>query len=442
MENSPEDQLHELVAAARQAGADAVEAIAGRFENTLVGTRLGKLESVERRETDTWRLRLWVGNRSASLSASNLGRRQAFEALIERTLVRARAAPEDPYSGLAPAELVCSKAVNAEATLDLFDPGETSASDLEVLAHDGEAAALATPGVANSAGAQAMAARGRRWHVTSEGFSGRRQRTLFHLQVNVIAGGSGEMETDGYGRGARWRSDLPSPASIGVEAGRRAVARIGSRKLSSQRAPVIFDRRISMRLLEPFLDAINGHTVTRGASFLQHRLGERVFAPSLRIVDDPSVVRGLGSRVVDDEGVPSETRALVDDGVLTTWLLDVASARQLGLQPNGYGQVGVSNLRLLPGSDRLEDLMSQVGSGLLITGMFEPSLSQQTGDWSAGVSGVWFEGGQAAFPVSEVTVAGSLPQFYARMAPASDLEMIDAANAPSLLVDAVAIAGA
>ena len=441
MDDASEDQLHDLVAAARRAGADAVEAIAGQSENTAVTVRLGKLETIERRETDTWRLRLWVGNRSASLSTTDWGAKSARDSLIERTLAMARAAPEDRYGGLAPAELVCSETADAEAALDMFDPRDLSAAELERLARVGEDAALAVTGVTNSDGAQATASRGRSWHVTSEGLSSHRRHSLFNLHVKVIAGVSGAMETAGFGRRARWSADLPSPESIGAEAGRRAAARVGSRKLPSTRAPVIFERRLAVQLLGPFLDAISGRTVARGTSFLQHQLGERVFAPGVRIVDAPRVVRGLGSRVRDGEGVLSECRALIDDGVLTSWLLDVSSARQLGLRPNGYGAAGVSNLSLSPGPIDLAGMMSQAGAGLLVTDMFGPSLNPGTGDWSAGVSGVWFERGEAAFPVSEITVAGSLRHFYARMVPASDIEIVDAANAPSLLVDAVTIAG-
>jgi PmbA protein len=195
-----------------------------------------------------------------------------------------------------------------------------------------------------------------------------------------------------------------------------------------------------MMLLGPFLGAISGARVARGASFLQRRLGERVFTRGLRILDDPAVIRGLGSRLVDSEGVPTQLRALIDDGVLTGWMLSVASARQLGLTPNGYAS-GPSNLTLAPGTASLSDLMAAAGDGLLVTHMFGPSLNAESGDWSAGVGGVWFEKGQASYPVSEITVAGSLRDFYTRLIAGADLKIEGAANSPSLLVDAVAIAG-
>jgi PmbA protein len=440
MDHTPENQLHDLLKAAQCAGADAVQAVADQSESTSVAVRHGKLETVQRQEADSWTLQVWVGARSASLSAIDLGNKAARDDLVARTLVMARAASEDPYSGLAPADLVCSASREAEFALDLNDPTEFSAADLERSARDSEAAALAIAGVTNSEGGRAAGWRTRGWQVTSEGLVNYWQRSAFNVGATVVAGRD-KMEVDGFGRSARWRADLPCAESIGAEAGRRAVAKIGARKLASTRAPVIFERRLAINLLEPLLNAISGGSIARGTSFLKHRLGEPVFASNVRIFDDPTVVRGQGSRVVDGEGVLTPKRAIVDNGVLSTWLLDVSSARQLGLTPNGYGRAGTSNLSLLPGSESLDDLMRQAGSGLLVTGMFGPSLNMATGDWSAGVYGIWFERGEPAFPVSEITVAGSLPEFYARMVPASDLEVQGAANAPSLLVDDVAIAG-
>jgi PmbA protein len=440
MPAAPENEIDDLIAAARRAGADAAEVRVSRSENTSVAVRLGKLEAVQREEPESWSLRVWVGARSASLTSIDLSAKSARQALVERTLFMARAAPEDPYGGLAPAEIVRSTTEDDAGALQQFDPTELNAAELEDMARAAEAASLAVKGVTNSGGGRASAGTSRQWHVTSKGLVNRWRRSSFGLSVSAIAEADGAMETDGYGRAALWRADLPSAESIGVEAGGRAVARVGSRKLASIRAPVIFERRIAMMLLGPFLGAVNGARVARGASFLQRRLGECVFTRGLRILDDPAVIRGLGSRLVDSEGVPTQSRALIDDGVLTGWMLSVASARQLGLTPNGYAS-GPSNLTLAPGTASLSDLMAEAGDGLLVTHMFGPSLNAESGDWSAGVGGVWFQKGQASYPVSEITVAGSLPDFYARLIAGADLKIEGAANSPSLLVDAVAIAG-
>ena len=257
------------------------------------------------------------------------------------------------------------------------------------------------------------------------------------------------MERGGEGRSARWAADLPPPSEIGRLAGERAVKRVGARKIESQSATVIIENRIAASLLSSFVGAVSGPAITRGVSFLKDRLGEQVFSDAVTLVDDPFRPRGLGSTPFDDEGVRVEERAIVDKGVLTTWLLNTSSAKQLGLASTGHasrglvGPAGVSghNLHILPGQRDLAGLMADAGRGLLITAMFGPSINANTGDWSAGVSGFWFEGGELAYPVAEITVAGNLIDVYRRLIPANDLEIRGASNAPSLLVDGLAVAG-
>ncbi len=257
------------------------------------------------------------------------------------------------------------------------------------------------------------------------------------------------MERAGEGRQTRWRADLPSAEQIGADAGRRAVARLGSRKIASTTAPVIFENRIAASTLGPLLGAISGPSVARGVSFLKSKLGEQVFAEAVTITDEPHRRRGLGSSPFDDEGVANRTMNIVDKGVLTTWLLNTASARQLGLETTGHASRGLagppgvscSNLTVQPGSLDQAGLMREAGSGLLVTTLFGPSLNPNTGDWSVGCAGFWFEDGEIAYPVSEITVAGNLIEVYGRIVPGSDLEFRGAANAPSLLIDGLAIAG-
>jgi PmbA protein len=257
------------------------------------------------------------------------------------------------------------------------------------------------------------------------------------------------MERGGEGRSTRHLADLPGPQAIGTEAGRRAVARLGARKIDSRTAAVLFENRSSTSLLSPLVGAISGPSVARGVSFLKDKLGQRLFAPGLLIVDEPLRLRGLGSAPFDDEGVATSRQAIVEDGVLQTWLLNTASARQLGLATTGHASRGLAgspgvaphNLTLLPGAQTPAEMMAAADEGLLVTSMFGPSLNANTGDWSAGVSGFWFENGQIAYPVNEITVAGNLLDIYARLVPASDLELRGANNAPTLMVDAMAVAG-
>lgn len=439
------DILPELVAAALRAGADAAEAVSAERASLSIGVRNGALEEVEREESRDLGLRVFVGQRQATVSASDLS--EATRArLIERAVAMARLAPEDPYAGLAPQDRL---ARGSFADLDLYDPTERSAAELEAAAAETEAAALAVPGVAKSEGGHASASSSRWRLVTSHGFDGAYHGSAFSLGVGVIAEKDGAMERGGEHRAVRHLSDLPGAEAIGAEAGRRAVARTGPRKIASTTAPVIFENRVAGQVLSPLLGAVSGPSVARGTSFLKDRLGQRVLPAGANLIDDPFRPRGLGSTPFDDEGVAVTRQSIIDDGVLTTWLLNSAAARQLGMASTGHasrglaGPPGVSthNLHLEPGEADLVGLMGGAGSGLLVTSMFGPSLNANTGDWSAGVSGFWFENGEIAWPVSEVTVAGKLLDLYARMQRGSDLEFRSSFNSPSLLFDGVAIAG-
>lgn len=439
------DLLNDIVKAALKAGADAAEAVSADRRSLSVGVRNGKLEDVEREESRDLGLRVFVGQRQASVSASDLSPATQTR-LVERAVAMARLAPEDPHAGFAPEDRL---ARGPFVDLDLFDPSERSAQTLEQVSAEAEAAALAVTGVARSEGGHAGWSSSRWRLVTSHGFDGAYEGSAFSLGVGVIAEKDGAMERGGESRSTRHLSDLPGADLIGRTAGERAVARVGPRKIASTTAPVIFDNRMAGQIVSPAIGAISGPSIARGTSFLKDRMGQRVFAEGVTLIDDPFRPRGMGSTPFDDEGVAVQKRALFDDGVLTTWLLNSASARQLGLETTGHasrglaGPSGVSthNLHMEPGERDLAGLMADAGTGLLVTSMFGPSLNGNTGDWSAGVSGFWFENGVIAYPVSEVTVAGKLTDLYLRIQRGSDLEFRGGFNVPSLMFDAVAIAG-
>jgi PmbA protein len=440
-----EDLLSDVVAAALKAGADAAEAAGAERRALSITVRLGDLEEVEREESRDLGLRVFVGKRQATVSGSDISP-QARAKLVERAVAMARLAPEDPYAGLADPDRL---AHGPFEDLDLFDPTEPSPEALEAQARAAEEVARATPGVTNSDGASASWSAGAWRLVTSGGFSGAHRASGFSISASAIAGDENGMETGHDWRSTRWQGDLPSPEAIGAEAGRRAVGRLGARKIASTTAPVIFENRLAMSLISPLIGAISGPAIARGTSFLKDKLGEQVFAKGIVLTDDPHRRRGLGSSPFDDEGVANRRMNLIDDGVLTTWLLNSSSARQLGLSTTGHASrglagppgVGVSNLTLQPGERDQAGLMRDAGEGLLVTSMFGPSLNGNTGDWSVGCSGFWFEDGEIAYPVNEITVAGNLVDIYGRLIPGSDLELRGASNAPSLLVDALAIAG-
>ena len=439
------DLLNDIVKAALKAGADAAEAVSADRRSLSVGVRNGKLEDVEREESRDLGLRVFVGQRQASVSASDLSP-ATQQRLVERAVAMARLAPEDPHVGFASEDRL---ARGPFIDLDLFDPSERTAETLEQVSAEAEAAALAVPGVARSEGGHAGWSSSRWRLVTSHGFDGAYEGSAFSLGVGVIAEKDGAMERGGESRSTRHLSDLPGADLIGRTAGERAVARVGPRKIASTTAPVIFDNRMAGQIVSPAIGAISGPSIARGTSFLKDRMGQRVFAEGVTLIDDPFRPRGMGSTPFDDEGAMVQKRALFDDGVLTTWLLNSASARQLGLETTGHasrglaGPSGVSthNLHMEPGERDLAGLMADAGTGLLVTSMFGPSLNGNTGDWSAGVSGFWFENGVIAYPVSEVTVAGKLTDLNLRIQRGSNLEFRGGFNVPSLMFDAVAIAG-
>jgi PmbA protein len=434
-----------VIQAALRAGADAAEVVLAERGALSVSVRLGSLEEVEREESRDLGLRVFRGKRQATVSTSNLAR-DALERLVERAVAMAALAPEDPYAGLATPDRLWR---GDGPDLDLFDAAEPSAQALEARAKAAEDAARAVPGVTNSDGGSATWSSAHWRLLTSAGFDGVHRTSGFSVSASAIAGEGDAMERAGDGRSTRHEADLPDPEAIGAEAGRRAVARLGARKIASRTAPVIFENRLATSVLSPLIGAVAGPSVARGVSFMKDKLGERVFPAGVDLIEDPLRKRGLASALFDDEGVAKTAHKLIDDGVLTTWLLNTASARQLGLETTGHasrglaGPPGVStaNVHLAPGSEDLAGLMRAAGEGLLVTSMFGPSLNANTGDWSAGVSGVWFEGGEPAYPVTEITVAGALPEIYARLVPGSDLEFRGSTNSPSLLVDGLAIAG-
>ena len=439
------DMLQDVVTAALKAGADAAEAVSAERQSLSVSVRQGKLEDVQQEESRDLGLRVFIGKSQAVVSGSDVSK-EARDRLIARAVAMARLAPEDAYAGLAPRDRLFAGEL---PDLELFDPTVATADELEGVARATEAAALSVAGVTNTDGGSAGWSSSR-WHmVTSDGFQGGQAGSGFSLSASVIAGEGAGMESGWEGRSARWREDLPASDKIGQLAGERAVASLAPRKIESRTAPVLFENRIAMSLIGPLIGAISGPAVARGVSFLKDKLGHTLFPASVTLTEEPHRRRGFGSSAFDDEGVTTTERAIIDQGVLTTWLLNSASARQLKLETTGHASrglagapgVGVHNLTLQPGTETPDGLRRALGEGLWVTSMFGPSLNSNTGDWSVGVSGFWFEKGEIAYPVNEITVAGNLIDLYQRLVPASDLEIRGASNAPSLLIDALAIAG-
>lgn len=443
-ELSPESILSTLIETCTKAGASDADASFGRSDGVSVEVREGKLEGIERSESQGVALRCFFGQRQASVSGSDTSP-EGLKTLAERCVAMAKVVPEDPYCGLAPADDLATDTPH----IDLEGDGEIAADLMEREAIEAEAAALAVKGVKQVSGCGNGWSSSERWVAASNGFAAHKKSGSTGLGLAAVAEKDGAMERDYESRSVRRLEDRPSAVEIGTIAGERAVARLAPRKIKTQTGAVIYDRRLSAGLIGAFLSAISGPSVARGVSFLKDQLGEQVFAEGVNLVEDPFRARGMGSRVHDGEGRAVSRKNLIENGVLTRWLLNGASAKQLGLEPNGQASggfgsppgVGVSNAYLEAGDQTPEELMAAVGKGLLVADMFGPSINPNTGDYSVGVAGFWFENGEVQYPVSEVTIAGDLPGMFKRLVPASDLEFRGSRDAPSILIEDMSIAG-
>ncbi|WP_375397389.1 TldD/PmbA family protein [uncultured Sphingomonas sp.] len=439
------DRAADIVSRARAAGADAADAIVHAAASIEVSVRLGALEDVGRSEEEELGLRVFVGHRSASVSTSDLSS-AAMDQLVERAVAMAREAPEDPWAGLAPEARLMH---GAPPDLDLADRTDPSPAMLKEAALAVEDAARAVPGVTNSEGGGASAARGVIALATSHGFAGAYATTSHGLSASVLAGTGGGMERDYAHHSARHRAHLESAESIGRRAGERAVARLDPGRLASGPMPVVFDPRVGASLIGHLIGAIAGPAITRGTSFLRDCLGTRVFAPGIAIRDDPHRPHGLRSRPFDGEGGAVSPVLLVDDGMLETWLLDSASARQLGLEPTGHATrggpgapgVGTSNAYMVPGAASPAALIADIAHGVFVTELIGQGVNGLTGDYSRGAAGFVIENGEIAGPVAEFTIAGNLKDMFRSLTAANDLEFRYATNVPTLRVDGMTIAG-
>ena len=439
------DLLHDLIGRALRQGADAADAVMFEGISLSHARRLGKTEKLERSEGRDLGLRVLIGKRQAMVSSSDRSTKMLDE-LVERTIAMARAVPEDPFIGLAdPAEIA-----QDWPSLDMLDPVEPDAETLIERARAAEEAALAVNGVTNSEGAEAGWGSSRIALVASNGFAGGYAGSSHGVSVAVIGGTGTKMERDYDFASAVYASDLRDPAEIGRNAGERTVKRLGARKMPTARVPVVFDPRVARSLISHLLGAISGPSIARGTSFLKDQLGQDIFPEAITITEDPHRMRGHRSKPFDAEGLPNRRRALIDSGVLTTWLLDLRSARQLEMHSTGHAARGTAsppspaatNVWIEPGAASPAELMADIASGFYVTELMGMGVNGITGDYSRGAAGFWIENGQLAFPVSEMTVAGNLKDMFARLVAANDLEFRTGADSPTLRIDDLTVAGA
>jgi PmbA protein len=433
-----------LVAAAKRAGADAADAVAVRSASLAVELRDEAVEESERSESDDVGLRVLVGHKQAAVSTNDV-KADGLDALAERAVAMARAAPDDKFAGLADPALLA----RTFPDLDLLDPDMPSVAVLEERARRAEQAALAVAGVAKSGGASASAGIGGMVLVTSHGFHGATIGSRHSIGMSAIAGSGTAMEQDYDYSATLHAADLDSAENVGRIAAERAVKRLNPRKVETRRVPIVFDPRISGSLIGHLANAANGSAIARKTSFLRDKLGQRLFRQGINVVDDPLRKRGLRSRPFDAEGVATRELKLIEDGVLKSWLLDCATARELSLQTTAHAQRGVSsvpapgpsNLYLAPGRRTPAELIAEIKDGFYVTDLIGAGVNLVTGDYSRGAAGFWIENGVPTFPVSEVTIAGQLAAMFAELEPANDLTFRYATNAPTVRVEGLTVAG-
>ena len=436
-----------LLKAARAAGADAADAVAIDGRSISIDVRKGALEQAERSEGVDIGLRVFIGQRQACISSSDT-RPETLEAMAARAVAMAREAPEDPYAGLADtAQLAMLRSAEG---LELFDPApEPDPATLQEDARRAEAAAQSVKGVSQVQSASAAYGSQAIWLAATNGFQGGYGRSSRHISCVAISGEGTGMERDWCGEGRIFQADLPDPEEVGLLAAERAVARHGARRPKTGAYPVLYDERIASSLIGHLLGAINGSAIVRGSSWLRDAMGTQVLPKGITLSEDPLRVRRFGSRPFDAEGLQSRVKDLVADGVLQSWVLDLATARKLGLESTANAVRGTSappspstsNLILTQGDKSREELLAEMGTGLLVTSLIGSTINPTTGDYSRGASGFWVENGQIAYPVNECTIAGNLRDMLTRIIPANDARDHLSSVVPSLLVEGMTLAG-
>lgn len=442
-----DDLAGAMLDAARAAGAPAADALVVEAVSQSIDIRAGRLEQAERAEGIDLGLRVLVGGRQACVSASDASP-ATLAAMAERAVAMAREAPEDPHAGLAgPGDLAQTWDLAALALCD--DRDDPAAAELEALAREAEAAAMAVAGIVQvEAGAGHTR---RRMHIAAtNGFFGGYARSSRSVSAVAFVGTGTGMERDWAGESRIHAADMPDPRGIGRLAAERALARMGARKPATGMFPVLYDERVASSLIGHLLSAVNGSAIVRGSSWLRDALLTQVLPRGLSVTDDPLRPRASSSRPFDAEGLPARRRAIVEDGVLTGWTLDLATGRKLGMASTGSAARGpsappspaTSNIDLTQGTASRDDLIAAMGTGLLVTALLGSSVNPTTGDYSRGASGFWVEGGQIAFAVNECTIAGNLRDMLLRIVPGNDARMHLSTRVPSLLVPGMTLAGA
>jgi PmbA protein len=444
----------DVVALAMKAGASDAEAVVREGDEFSVNVRMGEVETLKESGSRALGVRVFLGQRSASASTSDLTP-EGIRQLVDGAMALARITEEDTCSGLAEA----SEFGALKDDLHLYSDDVYSLEGAERIAwaRRAEAAALESDArIKNSDGGSFDAATGRMALANSRGFAGGYATSYAGVSAAPLAeDANGAMQQDGWWSGARRLADLESPESVGKEAARRTLRRLGARRVPTQRVPIVFAPEVAQTLVGSIFEAASGDAIWRGASFLTGKLGEQIGAAALTVIDDnamllPSGMGGFGTSPFDGEGLPSRCTMVVEDGVLRNYLLNTYAARKLGMKSThnasrglaGAPGIGCGNLYVKPGVLTQDEILAEVGTGLYVTGLMGFGVNLVTGDYSRGATGLWIEGGQLTYAVEEVTIAGNLAEMLRNVtAIGNDLEFRSAVASPTLRIDGMTIAG-
>ena len=442
------DVMNILIDTALSNGASAADCVLSRSRGLSLTRRLGKDETIERYEDFDTGLRVFVGNKIASVS-TNENSEFAIKEVAKRAVDMAKIAPQDDFSLIASQETLDEFPIDNSISVDSYDEVEPNIDIIRDRAKEVEDSALSVKGITNSDGADASWGEGETLLMTSNGFFGSSKKSNHSVSVVVIAEKDGKMERDYDYSSKVFGKDLRNSNQIGIEAAKKTLARMGATKPLTGKYPVIFDPRVSRSIASHFASAINGSAIARKTSFLKDMLNKRIANPAINIIDDPFLKRGLGSRLFDAEGLGSRKYTLIKDGILQQWLLDLSSAKQLNLKPSGNAKRGISgppspgtsNFMISPGDVTPENLIKNVSEGFFVTDMIGSSVSMITGDYSRGASGFWIKNGELSIPITEATIAGNLKEMFMTLQPANDIDYSHSINSPTLLIEGMTIAG-
>jgi len=442
------DVMNILIDTALSNGASAADCVLSRSRGLSLTRRLGKDETIERYEDFDTGLRVFVGNKIASVS-TNENSEFAIKEVAKRAVDMAKIAPQDDFSLIASQETLDEFPIDNSISVDSYDEVEPNIDIIRDRAKEVEDSALSVKGITNSDGADASWGEGETLLMTSNGFFGSSKKSNHSVSVVVIAEKDGKMERDYDYSSKVFGKDLRNSNQIGIEAAKKTLARMGATKPLTGKYPVIFDPRVSRSIASHFASAINGSAIARKTSFLKDMLNKQIANPAINIIDDPFLKRGLGSRLFDAEGLGSRKYTLIQDGVLQQWLLDLSSAKQLNLKPSGNAKRGISgppspgtsNFMISPGDVTPENLIKNVSEGFFVTDMIGSSVSMITGDYSRGASGFWIKNGELSIPITEATIAGNLKEMFMTLQPANDIDYSHSINSPTLLIEGMTIAG-